>query len=286
MCRLIAPLPGIRFLTVASIIGVIAGAVSPALAADRNWSQCVKARTDGYHCPWGYEVVLVGSPSRQARPSTGRPSSRSTEPEPRVAYVHNVEVGPDGRPCFRRRAIPIPDGVGLPSGTDLGNNTGNILANYSRCPEEPGESQPEIDPRVLAIQGWEEVELPKPQPYIAPGWAITGKTAYLETRGQLTHTFTKDTPIGPLRINSTGAYYVDWGDGTKTGPHDTEGGPWPDGTITHTYIHVGHYDVVVTEEWSADWNLGPAGGRLTGQRTVGRIDDFRVEQIQVVVGRG
>ncbi len=182
--------------------------------------------------------------------------------------------------------MPLPDDSPYASGVNFGHQGIDITARYPRCRDDPAEAQPAIDPRTLAIQGWEEVELPRPQPYIAPGWAITGKTAYLETRGQLTHTFTKDTPIGPLRIESRGAYYVDWGDGTKTGPHTTEGRPWPDGTITHTYIHVGHYDVVVTEVWSADWSLGPASGDLTGQRTVGRIDDFRVEQIQVVVGRG
>ena len=182
--------------------------------------------------------------------------------------------------------MPIPEGVPIPAGTDFGNATGNILANYPPCPDQPADAAPVIDPRTLAIQGWEEVQLPRPQPHIAPGWGITGKAAYLETNGQLTHTFTKDTPIGPLRIDSTGGYHVDWGDGTKTGPHSIEGAPWPDGKITHTYIHVGHYDVVVTEEWSATWSLGPASGSLSGQRTVGRIDDFRVEQVQVVVRPG
>ena len=182
--------------------------------------------------------------------------------------------------------MTLPDDSRHQSGVNFGYEGVDITARYPRCPAEPGEPEPEIDPRTIAIQGWEEVELPKPQPHIAPGWAITGKTAYLETRGQLTHTFTKDTPIGALQIRSTGGYFVDWGDGTKTGPHHTEGGPWPEGTITHTYIHVGTYDVVVTEEWSANWSLGPANGNLTGQRTVGRIEDFRVEQVQVVVGRG
>ncbi|HYX43895.1 MAG TPA: hypothetical protein VE760_02550, partial [Acidimicrobiales bacterium] len=162
--------------------------------------------------------------------------------------------------------------------------SGPVLSEPPRCPPEPGEAAV-VDPRVIAMQGWEEVVLPKPQPYIAPGWMITGKYAYLETRGQLHHSFTKATPIGPLQITSTGRYYVDWGDGEKTGPHSIEGGPWPDGEITHTYIDVGLYDVVVTEEWTATWSLGPASGTLSGQRTVGRIDDFRVEQIQVVVGR-
>jgi hypothetical protein len=184
--------------------------------------------------------------------------------------------------------MPLPDNSPYASGVNFGYQGVDITARYSRCadePADPDDAGPVIDPRALAIQGWEEVELPKPRPYIAPGWAITGMKSYLETRGQLTHTFNKDTPIGPLQINSTGGYYVDWGDGTKTGPHRTEGGPWPDGQITHTYIDVGTYEVV-TEEWSASWSLGPASGDLTGQRTVGRIDNFRVEQIQVVVGRG
>jgi hypothetical protein len=203
-----------------------------------------------------------------------------------VAYVDEVQKAPDGTPCFGRRAVPLPDNAGPPPGDYFGP-AGNVpvMANYARCPAEPGGQQaPAVDPVALARQGWEEVSLPAPHPYIAPGWAITGKYAYLETRGHLHHSFTKDTPIGPLEIASTGRYYVDWGDGEKTGPHSMEGGPWPDGEITHTYIDVGHYDVVVTEEWTATWRLGPNSGRLSGQRTVGRIDDFRVEQIQVVVG--
>lgn len=177
--------------------------------------------------------------------------------------------------------MPAPDGSIAP-GTNLGNMTGPIRASYPRCPARP--AAPVVDPRTFAVQGWEEVNLPTPQPYIAPGWAITGKLAYLETRGRLHHTFTKDTPVGPLEIDSVGSYYVDWGDGEKTGPYTQEGGPWPDGQITHDYIDVGTYDVVVTEQWSANWRIGSAGGTLTGQRTMGRIDGFRVEQIQAVVG--
>ncbi len=61
-----------------------------------------------------------------------------------------------------------------------------------------------------------------------------------------------------------------------------EGGPWPDGRITHQYTDVGIYDVVVTERWTATWRLGAASGSLAELRTTGRIDDFPVEQIQAV----
>ncbi len=130
---------------------------------------------------------------------------------------------------------------------------------------------------------WQDVPLPKPEPQIQPGRAITGKYAYLETRATTSHTFTQDdTPFGPLEIVATGRYYVDWGDGTTTGPHPHEGGPWPDGRIKHEYLRVGKYDVVVTERWTATWHFGPESGTLNELRTAGRIDDFPVEQIQAV----
>ena len=246
-----------------------------------NWSECKPIENGeeaGYMCPWGFAATRGGStPMRKM-------TSAASKSPPRVVYVDDMSVGPDGRSCLRSRAVPLPEGTSLTPGTDFGNISGSLLVDTPRCPPEPGE-EAVIDPRVLAMEGWEEVVLPKPQPYIAPGWAITGKYAYLETRGQLRHEFTKGTPIGPLQITATGRYYVDWGDGERTGPHSAEGGPWPDGEITHTYIDVGHYDVLVTEEWTAKWSLGPASGSLSGQRTVGRIDDFRVEQLQVVVGR-
>ncbi|MEA2717374.1 MAG: hypothetical protein QOI99_1691 [Actinomycetota bacterium] len=110
--------------------------------------------------------------------------------------------------------------------------------------------------------------------------------AYLETRGTTTHTYTEpNTPFGPLTIVAHGTYYVDWGDGTHSGPHSAEGGPWPDGVIKHEYIHIGAYDVVVTERWTATWSFGDESGALDELRTVGRIDDFPVQQIQAVVLR-
>jgi hypothetical protein len=43
--------------------------------------------------------------------------------------------------------------------------------------------------------------------------------------------------------------------------------------------------VVVTERWTATWSFGSESGRLDELRTVGRIDDFPVQQIQAVVLR-
>jgi len=154
------------------------------------------------------------------------------------------------------------------------------------APSEPTSDGASEAEETFVSRYWDDVLLPTPQPYIAPGRAITGMYAYLETRGTTSHTYTEpDTPFGPLTVVATGRYYVDWGDGTTTGPHSAEGGPWPDGTIKHEYIHIGNYDVVVTERWTATWSFGDRSGTLDELRTVGRIEDFPVQQIQAVVLR-
>jgi len=139
---------------------------------------------------------------------------------------------------------------------------------------------------MVAARYWEQVTLPRPRPAIAPGRAITGKLAYLETRGEVARTYSSVDPVfGPLQITATGSYTVAWGDGDRTGPHRHEGQPWPAGQITHNYLNVGSYDIVVTERWTATWSLGGESGVLRTLQTTGRIDDFPVEQIQAVITR-
>ncbi|HEX4979598.1 MAG TPA: PKD domain-containing protein, partial [Acidimicrobiales bacterium] len=150
----------------------------------------------------------------------------------------------------------------------------------------PGVEAPVLSPAAIAREVIEEFLPAPPAPEIDPGYAITGKTAYLETNGNLSPPAqTRPTPLGDIHVSFRGRYRVDWGDGTVT-DHDTEGGPWPAGTITHTYIHTGRYDVVVTAEWSADWRIATSAGRITsGLATTGRIDDFEVRQLQAVRNR-
>lgn len=125
--------------------------------------------------------------------------------------------------------------------------------------------------------------MPKPVPRIAPGWAIVGKMAFLETNGVTTMTHNNDSPFGPLVIVATGRYYVEWGDGDSSGPHSGEGRPWPDGQIKHDYQWAGTYDVVVTQRWTATWSLGGQSGILRELRTAGRIEDFPARELQAVV---
>lgn len=188
------------------------------------------------------------------------------------------------------RADPNPYGVcytyqWVPPGSEPQSPAGTFdpLNNYPACTPAPGATS--RSPAEIAALAWQRAPLPKPNPKIAPGRAIVGKDAFLETGGQLHFSHRESTPLGELRIEATGSYHVDWGDGESTGPHRGEGKPWPDGQITHDYQRAGAYDIVVTEQWTATWQLGNDGGNLSGGQTSGRIDAFPAQEIQAVILR-
>ncbi len=234
-------------------------------------------------------VAPVNQPAA-ARPGPSSPGSSG--PAKKYVSYDRIMGGPDGQPCIgtgyaEEGRIPRPSfGV-----TDREQAPGSVSDLYSTappCPAQPsqaGQPAPVVTPAMVARRYWEEVPLPKPKPAIAPGRAITGKLAFLETRGEITHTYTNDTAFGPLEILAKGSYVVDWGDGETTGPYDIEGKPWPNGQITHEYVDIGVYDVVVTEKWTATWRLGGQSGVLRTLQTTGTIGAFPVEQLQAVIGR-
>lgn len=236
-------------------------------------------------------TALVDQPvlGSSSKPSTSGPAKK-------YEFYDRLMTAADGKPCLtvgyrevgtasadQAPAIPLPGTVNPINGL------------YESCPATPvrlgepstGEngSSPVETRAMFAARYWERIPLPKPQPAIAPGRAITGKLAYLETKGQLAYTYTNNnnTMFGALEIVAKGAYSVDWGDGETSGPYSFEGQPWPDGEITHEYIDVGDYNVVVTEKWTATWAMGGESGSLRSLQTVGRIDNFPVQQIQAVV---
>lgn len=128
------------------------------------------------------------------------------------------------------------------------------------------------------------IPLPAPKPTIPPGYAITGKPAYLVTDGTVApKPFRTMTVLGPLSVTVHGAYTVSWGDGAKTGPIGVEGRPFPNGNIGHTYDDVGTVTVTVDESWVATWSLAGAGGTLRELQTTATIPDFVVRQIQAVI---
>ena len=200
-------------------------------------------------------------------------------------------TGPDGQWCvatgWHAEGSPVPADAAPPivpgPNAERANDQFSIYyQEYPPCPAREGEQQVGT-PAEWAARFWEQVPLPRPQPYIAPGWAIVGKPGYLETNGEVRHTYETTSPFGPLQIHATGRYYVDWGDGETTGPYSFEGKPWPDGEITHDWIWSGTYDILVTQKWTATWSFGPNSGVLRQLQTSGTIDDFRARQIQAVI---
>lgn len=140
---------------------------------------------------------------------------------------------------------------------------------------------------AYAVQFWRTIPLPVPRPQVPPGYAVTGKPAYLVTNGTLSPPeYVDNTPLGRLTIDATGQYRVDWGDANPpvwNGPYSTEGEPWPDGQITHTYDYTGTYTIQLEEDWTAVWHLAGATGTLAGLHTAADIPNFEVRQLQAVI---
>lgn len=234
---------------------------------------------------------LRGS-SQRVSSSAGGGGGNSAGPTKSYHPYDRLTTGPDGEPCMttgysEEGTVPT-DGVPANPANPQPFIYANLAESYPTCPEQPrapGQPEPIETATMIVARYWERIPMPKPQPSIAPGRAITGKLAYLETNGAVTHRFETDTVFGRLEIRAQGSYTVDWGDGERTGPHSFEGSPWPDGRITHEYRDIGLYDIVVTERWTASWTFAGESGVLRALQTTGRINDFPVQQIQAVIGR-
>jgi hypothetical protein len=68
-----------------------------------------------------------------------------------------------------------------------------------------------------------------------------------------------------------------------TGPYANPGGPYPSGTITHTYDNTGTVTITVREDWTATWSIGALHGTLEALHTTGTDPGFVVRQIQAVI---
>ncbi len=162
-----------------------------------------------------------------------------------------------------------------------------ILAPCTATASQP--LPPVPSPGAAAQMMWrDQVKLPAPEPYIAPGKAITGLAAFLEIGGPRTRAQSFNVFGYALTINATATSYdVDWGDGTWSRGLTSAGGPWPDGDVRHVYTKMGTYTVRVIEHWSGAWSVaGGGGGEVAGTlNTEGVIPSFPVDQVQAVRNR-
>jgi hypothetical protein len=174
-------------------------------------------------------------------------------------------VAADGMVCRRQVTLAVPPGAQDPSASMAAwywmevEELAPELRPQGDCP--PGEA-PEVDAgeareAMLTIL---TQQLPRAEPFIAPGFGLAGLTAYLETARGL---WLNPQPVqvelstGPVNaaFQATATYVVDWGDGTVTGPHADPGTSWPNGTITHTYLDRGTYEVRVVDQWAVTFTV-------------------------------
>ena len=197
----------------------------------------------------------------------------------------------NGRPCLSKTVVYVSSQAQADSmASAYERPTMQLQAQWGSCPAAPAApAQQGLAPAAVAAQFWSnegQNPLLRPDPQIRPGYAVTGKTAYLETGGRTTQVFSDPTGAGVLQIQANGQFWVDWGDESGVqGPYDNAGAPYPDGTITHTWSDTGSYTVTVYETWSATWSLAGQSGTLAGLRTVGRINGFPVKELVSVRNR-
>ena len=140
---------------------------------------------------------------------------------------------------------------------------------------------------AAAAQVWRDgVHLDPPTMTVKPGWAITGKPAYLEIGGAQTLQKPFSVFGYDIAIDATSTYDVDWGDGTTAHGLTSQGGPWPDGSISHVYERAGFNTLTVTQRWSADWSIGAANrGRILDQLVTRATLAIESRQVQAVRDR-
>lgn len=194
--------------------------------------------------------------------------------------------------------LPQPAGSAAAAAAVTGSYNGVVsnlrMQSFANCQQaasaggaHTAAAPPPPPPSAVAATYWSahgQELLAAPKPYIAPGYALTGLPGYLQTGAPVVQQFTASTPIGGLSIAAHGTFVVDWGDG-QSGTYTTPGGPYPTGTITHTWDNVGTYDVSVTEDWTAAWSLGGQRGTLGALYTRGSIPAFQAHQLESVRNR-
>ena len=147
---------------------------------------------------------------------------------------------------------------------------------------------PATSPAQLALLIWQtQIPLPHPAPYIAPGYAITGKRAYLEIRDNPSLSPQHFNELGyDITVEATSTYDVVWGDGAESRDVSSTGGPYPSGNITHVYDNIGTYTVRILQTWHGRYTVNGTTGTIDVPLTTdGAIQGFPVHQLEAVTNR-
>ncbi len=275
----------LRTWAVAASISGVALLALPALAAEESKRGSVGQATDN-----GDGIVISNpgwsSPGKPERTRTERVrrGPRRTLPEHAVPKRH-FRTSDDGEQCTftstTRRDTPINQTE------EFDNEIGRLWAEKHGIPDCTDDAGASATPTAVAEAFLRTVPLPVPAPEIAPdGQAITGLAAFLETNGTLTHAIGPEpTALGPISVEATGAYWVDWGDGSpEAGPFTVEGEVYPNGEIWHHYRWTGTYTVTLRQHWIATWSLGNDAGTIDDLMTETTVP-VEVSEVQAVIRR-
>lgn len=267
-----------RYALGAAVIGTALLVVVPAVPAGAQAYSCTHDPvTDQVVC----EVREDGGSSR-GEPGDGAGSGRDggevhiTWPPPGMVVVEypllrrlpggGACVGTGVRVIEARFAGPIERGRQARFEHDLARYLEEGNPPPPPCPSAATPDPEELRAAVAAVVAH---QLPRPVATIAPGWAITGLPAYLETGRALsfsTGPITVPLSSGPASVVLEGAatYDVDWGDGRTDRGLTDPGGPWPHGAVTHTYLDRAQVEVQVTDRWRITFRVaGLAEQQLT-----------------------
>lgn len=236
------------------------------------------------------EVRLELTQARDVPAAQEQAQRRNPRPQPAakpIEYIMDVELRTD--PVTGGRCAYLFNRPGDPLGSEAAENelrSLRLVPAYGVCSNSPVAPRARPTPGVAAALAWErQVQLPGPSLRIAPGWALTGKTAYLEVMGPRELNREYEALGYPITIDATSTLDVDWGDGTVERGIRRRGGAWPEGDITHVYTDLGTYTVTVTQRWTANWRVGTQRGVIADRLvTIGSLQ-LEARQVQAVRNR-
>lgn len=245
-----------------------------------------RGQVTGYICEGETETRPPSEPPRLAASVSTGEGAPPPLPED-VGFRAEYGRTPEGGQCIQLVDLVGPNEANSALTAQAESLYLQALATTPPCPDPVGVAAVASTPTIEAARFWQQMDLPTLDPRIAPGKAIVGLPAYLETGGAPSVTDGGDTPFGPLTITASRSITVAWddGSGSTTGPHAGSGGRHPDGDITWVYGRSGPRNVAVTQTWTATWVVGDASGTFTGRGTTSTLFGFPVEQVQAVRNR-
>lgn len=113
-----------------------------------------------------------------------------------------------------------------------------------------------IDQETLTESIQEKIEPPTPAMDPPSANVAVGKDVYAHVEVD-PQQFPENVAGQDVNISVEPASFEwDWGDGETMDSGADAGAPWPDGTVTHKYQHVGRYTITCRIHWRGTWAIG------------------------------